>query len=87
MIAYILLSFRFRYDNYESMGALFRAMNAEILRKTIDIRLWELFIDLVKTICQLIEKDFDDVMDLIFRKPEIGEWVEMMIENHYKQAC
>ena len=76
LTAYILLAFRFRYDNYETMGALFRAMNAGTLRKTIDIRLWELFIDLVKTICQLIEKDFDDVMDLILRKPEMAGWVE-----------
>ena len=84
MIAYILLAFRFRYDNYESKGALFRAMKAETLQKTIDIRLWELFIDLVKTICQLIEKDFDDVMDLIMRKPEMIQWVENIIDNHYK---
>ena len=86
MIAYILLAFRFRYDNYESMGALFRAMNAETLRKTIDVRLWELFIDLVKTICQLIEKDFEEVMELILRKPEMAKWVEIMLECHYKQA-
>jgi hypothetical protein len=86
MIAYILLAFRFRYDNYESMGALFRAMNAETLRKTIDIRLWELFIDLIKTICQLIEKDFDEVMDLTLRKPEMEQWVKNMIESHYKQT-
>ena len=86
MIAYILLAFRFRYDNYQSMGALFRAMDAEWLRKTIDVRLWELFIDLVEIICQLIEKDFDDVMDLILRKPTMAQWVEYMIENHYEQA-
>jgi len=84
MIAYILLAFRFRYDNYESKGALFRAMEAETLQKTIDIRLWELFIDLIKTICQLIEKDFNDVMDLIMRKPEMLQWVENIIDNHYK---
>jgi hypothetical protein len=86
MIAYILLAFRFRYDNYETMGGLFRAISAETLKKTIDIRLWELFIDLIKTVCQLIEKDFDEVMDLILRKPEMAGWVESMIENHYKQA-
>jgi hypothetical protein len=33
MIAYILLSFRFRYEHYESKGALYRAMNAETLRR------------------------------------------------------
>jgi hypothetical protein len=86
MITYVLLAFRFRYENYQSMGALFRAMSTETLRKTIDIRLWELFIDLVKTICQLIEKDFDDAMGLILRKPEMAQWVESMIEMQYKQA-
>jgi hypothetical protein len=87
MIAYILLALRLRYDDYESMGALFRAMNAEILQKTIDIRLWEMFVELIQTVCQMIEKDFDDVMELIMRKPEMAQWVEMMIETHYKQAC
>ena len=87
MIAYILLAFRFRYDHYESMGALFRAMNAETLQKTIDIRLWELFVELVQTVCQMIEKDIDDVMDLILRKPEMAQWIENMMETHYKQAC
>jgi len=86
MIAYILLTFRFRYDHYESMGALFRAMNAEVLQKTMDVRLWELFMDLVKIICLLIEKDFDDVMNLIIRKPEMAQWVDRMIESHYKQT-
>ena len=86
MMAYILLAFRFRYDNYVSMGALFRKMNAEILRKTIDVRLWELFVELVQTVCKIIEKDFDDVMDLIMRKPEMAQWVDSIIETYYKQA-
>ena len=87
MIAYILLTLRFRYDHYESMGALFRGMNAEILHKTIDVRLWELFVDLVQIVCQMIEKDFDDLMDMLMRKPELAKWIEGIIENHYKQAC
>jgi len=86
MIAYILLAFRFRYDNYESFGALFRAMNAEILQKTIDIRLWELFVELLQTVCQMIEKDIDDVMELIMRKPEFERWVENIFSTCYKQA-
>lgn len=36
MIAYILLSFRYRYEHYESMGELFRVMNAECLHQTLD---------------------------------------------------
>ena len=85
-MAYILLAFRFRYDNYETLDGLFRAISAETLQKTIDIRLWEFFIDLIKTICQLIEKDFEDVLELILRKPEMTQWVETMLESQYKQA-
>jgi hypothetical protein len=68
------------------MGELLRAMNAETLHKTIDTRLWKLFIELVNIVCKLIEKDFDDVMDLVLRKPQMAQWVENMIETHYKQA-
>jgi hypothetical protein len=63
-----------------------KPISAETLKKTIDIRLWELFTHLVETICQLIEKDFEDVMDLILRKPEMADWIETMLETHYKQA-
>jgi len=86
MIAYILLAFRFRYDNYESMGALFRAMNAENLQTTIDVRLWELFVALVQTVCQMIEKDIEEVMDLIMRKPEFKLWVENIFSMPCQQA-
>jgi hypothetical protein len=86
MIAYILLAFRFRYDNYESMGALFRAMGAENLQKTIDIRLWEMFVALVQTVCQLIEKDIHEVMELILRKPEFEQMVDTIFSTCYKQV-
>jgi len=61
-------------------------MNAETLLKTIDIRIWELFFGLINIICKLIEKDFDDVMDLILCKPQMAQWVESMIGTHYKQS-
>ena len=86
MIAYILLTLRFRYENYESTGALFRGMKAQILQKTIDVRLWELFVELVQIVCLMIEKDFDDLMELLMCKPETANWIENIIENHYKQA-
>ncbi|MDR2205809.1 MAG: transposase [Flavobacteriaceae bacterium] len=86
MIAYILLAFRFRYDNYVSMGALFRAIDAENLQKTIDIRLWEMFVALVQTVCELIEKDIDEIIELIMRKPEFKRMVDNIFSTHYKQA-
>jgi len=63
MIAYLLLTLRFRYDNYESKGALFRSMNADVLRETLDRRLWGLFIELICTVCEVLEMDADDVLE------------------------
>jgi len=63
MIAYLLLTLRFRYDNYESKGALFRSMNADVLRETLDRRLWRLFIELICTVCEVLEMDADDVLE------------------------
>ncbi|MDN5290667.1 MAG: hypothetical protein PWQ06_906 [Anaerophaga sp.] len=54
MIAYTLLSFRYRYEHYESMGELFRVMNAECLLQTIDKRLWGLFLELLREICEAL---------------------------------
>ena len=30
--------------------------------------------ELVQTVCQMIEKDIEEVMDLMMRKPEFEQW-------------
>jgi predicted nucleic acid-binding Zn finger protein len=60
MITYILLSFRYRYENYESMGALFRSMNADRLRQTLDMRLWEVFLEMIRVVAYVCEIDADE---------------------------
>ena len=65
MVAYLLLTLRFRYDNYESKGALYRSMNADVLRETLDRRLWGLFIELVCSICEVLELDPQDLFEKI----------------------
>jgi hypothetical protein len=81
MIAYLLLAFRYRYDNYESMGALFRAMSAEDLRQTLDIRLWEIFLELLTVICEVFEKDIDEMMELVMRSHKAAKLVENMLTH------
>jgi hypothetical protein len=70
MIAYILLSFRFRYEHYESKGALYRSMNAEYLRMTLDRRLWDLFLEMVRIIAVVLDIDADEMMVRILTNPE-----------------
>jgi len=49
-------------EHYESKGALYRSMNAEILNDTLDRRLWELFQELVCTVAEILGMDADELL-------------------------
>jgi len=83
MIAHILLSFRFRYEHYESMGALYRSMNAECLRMTLDRRLWEFFMVTIRIIAEILDMDADDLLKRVLTNPQ----AELIIMNHFADNC
>ena len=86
MIAYILLSLRYRYDNYESMGALYRAMNADILRQTLDRRLWGLIIELLVQIALVFDTDIDSLLEKIFTNNNAQNLINKMMDNSFAEA-
>jgi hypothetical protein len=86
MIAYILLSFRFRYEHYESKGALYRLMNAECLRMTLDRRLWELFLEAIRIIAEVLDVDADDLWGKILTNPQVERLFDLFLENGLKEA-
>jgi hypothetical protein len=79
MLAYILATLRYRYDHYESMGQLFRAMNADNLQQTLDKRIWELFIQVLNEICLVLNKDIDEMLELIMTNHQMAILVERML--------
>jgi len=83
---FVLLSFRYRYEHYESMGELFRAMNAECLQQTLDERLWGLFLELLQEICEALEKDIDELFELIMNCPKTAELVSKMLAPPLREA-
>jgi predicted nucleic acid-binding Zn finger protein len=85
MIAYILLSLRYRYDHYESMGALFRSMNAERLRQTLDLRLWGLFLELIRVVADIFETDADELLGKMLTDPLAEEKLTQMLGNSLKE--
>jgi hypothetical protein len=86
MIAYILLSLRYRYDHYESMGALYRAMNADRLRQTLDERLWGLFVEIIQTIVTIPEMDADELLEKIVTNPAVEQLIANMLESQLQEA-
>jgi hypothetical protein len=79
LITYILLAFRYRYDNYVSKGALFRAMNDENLRTTLDVRLWGLFLEIMNEICEALSMDINDLFEQVMRQPKTAMLIERML--------
>jgi hypothetical protein len=84
MIAYILLSFRFRYEHYESKGALFRSMNAESLRITLDRRLWGLFLETISIIADVLDMEADDLLTKVLTNSQCESMVNRWAECNLK---
>jgi len=65
MIQHMLLTLKYRFEHYETKGALFNEVREGIIQYRLDERLWGLFIELIR----LIEVLFDgiDEMDILER--------------------
>ena len=87
MIAYILLSFRFRYEHYESKGALYRSMNVDLIQMTLDKRLWELFLEIIQIIAEVIDIDAYDLFIRLLTNSEVEKLFNPIFENRVKEAC
>ncbi len=55
MIQYMLLSFRFRYDTYESKGLMFEGIKNQIITYKLNERLWGLLVELVHVMIEFID--------------------------------
>ena len=76
MIHYILLTMKFRFEHYETKGALFDHIREGIIESRLNERLWGLFIELIR----VLEVLFDDVdqMDILQRILEDERAYEMI---------
>jgi predicted nucleic acid-binding Zn finger protein len=85
MIQYILLSLRYRFEHYESKGALFNHMKEGIIQERLNERLWGLFIELLRLIEALFEEvDEVDLLEKIFNDEKafdmINRWFQFGLE-------
>lgn len=67
MIQHLLLTMQYRFDNYETKGALFDNLKENIIQHRLNERLWGLFIELLNLIEELFEGiDGNEIMENIF---------------------
>jgi len=76
MIQYILLTLKFRFEHYETKGALFSHIRDGIIETRLNERLWGLFVELIRVMVVLFD-DMDE-MDLLKRILEDERAYEMI---------
>lgn len=63
MIQYNLLSVAKRFTDYESLGEMFRNTKADTIKLTLVERLWQLIVDILADLAELIEIDTETLME------------------------
>ena len=82
MIQHILLTLKYRFDHYESKGALFEQVRGNIVQSRLNERLWALFIELLR----LIEVLFDgidemEILERILNDEKAYEVINRLLQN------
>ena len=80
MIQHILLTLKYRFEHYETKGALFRHVREGIFQSRLDERLWGLFIELMRLIEVLFEGiDEMELWGKILRDERAYEMIERLL--------
>lgn len=80
MIQHILLTLKYRMENYESKIGLFAEIKEESTRQRLNQRLWGLFIEIMK-IVQIVFNEFDEeqLMERIFENDLAYEYLTRLL--------
>lgn len=62
-------------------------MNADVLRETLDRRLWGLFMELVCTVSEILEMDADDLLEKMLTNPKAGAMIMALCSSVVKEEC
>jgi hypothetical protein len=82
MIQHILLTMRYRIENYESMQGLFSEITEKIVQERLDRRLWGLFIEILTIIESLFEGlDEDEIIEKIFYDDNARKKIALLLNK------
>lgn len=82
MIQYILLTLKYRFEHYETKGALFNHLREGIIQTRLNERLWGLFIELLKIIDALFDGiDEMDILEKIINDEKAYDMINRLLQN------
>jgi hypothetical protein len=70
MLQYNLLSVVKRFNDYETLGELFRATQKDALKRTISEQIWLLIIELIAELSEILNIETEMSMEKIFSENE-----------------
>lgn len=82
-IQYNLLMLRLRYEEYESMGRIFREAKVEVLRLSLSERLWGLLQEIISVLVELIGDKFDEdeTLERMINDEKVYQKVEKLLNT------
>ena len=82
MIQHILLTCKFRYENYESKTGMFTQIKEEAVLQRLNQRLWGLFLEIVKVITEIFEEtDEIQLFEKILQDEQVYEKISRLFGN------
>jgi hypothetical protein len=80
MIRYMMASLKFRFDNYESKGAIFEQTKEKAIMYSLGERLWGLLLELIKIIEVLFDGcDSDEIIHRLLENEEAAETISQLL--------
>jgi hypothetical protein len=75
-----MASLKYRFDNYESKGAIFEQIKEKVIMYSLGERLWGLFLELVKIIEMLFDGcDSDEIIHRLLENEEAAETIGRLL--------
>ena len=82
MIQHILLTIRYRIENYESMPGMFAGIKEAALQQRLNQRLWGLFVELMQIIKNMLgEIDEQELLERIFQNDQARELFARLLND------
>lgn len=85
MIRHMLLTLRYRVDNYESFNGLFSQISESAIQQRLNQRLWGLFVELLQIIATIFDQaDEQELLERIFHNDSANELMARIL-GHTEQ--
>jgi len=82
MIQHILLTLKYRFEHYESKGALFEQVKEGVVESRLNERLWGLFIELLRLIEVLFEGlDEMQILERVLNDERAYQMINRLLQN------